>query len=146
MTEEKDTGVALVGPLDQAAVEKLWGVASEMLIPALEREGWKIKPDQVLKQISEGLMGLYVVQDFISGEVLAALICEAQEYPNAQVFCVSYLGGKDVHRWSHLIADVEMEALRLGCHIVRIPGRKGWGQIFPTYREVYRVFEREVTA
>lgn len=141
---DTQTGVSLVGPLDREAVEKLWPVCAPLLAQALERDGWKLKPEQLLAQIAEGLVGLYVVEDFATAEVLAALACEVCEYPNAQVFSVSYLGGRDAHRWVHLIADVEREAVRLGCHVVRIPGRKGWGRVFPDYAEVHRVFEREV--
>lgn len=134
----------LVGPLDGDAIAAQWAVAEPMLARALEREGWKMKPDQLHSQIAEGLMGLYLAQDFATGETLAAMACEVQEYPNARVFSIAYCGGREAWRWVHTIADFEREAARLGCHTVRIPGRKGWGRVFPGYRETFRVYEREI--
>lgn len=134
----------LIGPMDGDAVVDLWPMVEPMLIPALEREGWKLKPDQLFRQIADGLMGLYVVQDFQKGEIVAAMACEVQEYPNALVFSIGYCGGHDLETWVHLIADFEAEAKRLGCHVLRIGGRKGWGRIFPDYREVLRIYEREL--
>lgn len=139
-----EDAVRLSGPLNGEGVAKLWPQCEPLLASALERDAWKLKPDQLLTQIADGLMGLYVVHDFASGELLAALACEVQDYPNARVFVVAYCGGHDAHRWAQLIGDVEREAARLGCHVVRIPGRKGWGRVFPEYRETYRVFEREI--
>lgn len=136
--------VRLLGPLPQEAMEAIWPKAEHLLLPALEHEGWKMKPDQLHDAIASGSMGLYVAHDFATGEVLAALVAEAQEYPNAQVFSLAYCGGEQMERWAHLISALEQEAVRLGCHIVRIPGRKGWGHIFPDYREVMRVYEREI--
>jgi hypothetical protein len=127
-------------------VERWWPQCEPLLEKALERDGWKLTPDQLLDQICSGLMGLYVVTDLSTAEVLAAAACEALEYPNANVFSIAYLGGREAHRWAHMIGLLEQEAVDLGCHVVRIPGRKGWARVFPEYREVHRVFEREVIA
>jgi len=140
-----DSAVRVIGPLDERGVSDYWPKVEPMLAAALERDGWKLRPADLIAQISEGLMGLYVAHDFEKGDVLGAIAAEVQEYPNARVFSIAYCGGHDLYRWAPLIADMEREAVRLGCHVVRIPGRKGWGRVFPDYRETHRVFEREVT-
>lgn len=135
----------LVGPLDGDAIAAQWAIAEPMLARALERDDWKMKPDQLYEQIAAGMMGLYLAQDFATGETLAAMACEVQDYPNARVFSIAYCGGREAWRWAGVaIAEFEREAARLGCHTVRIPGRKGWGRVFPDYRETHRVFERRI--
>ena len=134
----------LIGPLQKEAFDGIWPVVEPYLANALERDGWKLRPDDLHNQITSGVMGLYVVQDFKTAEILAALACEVQEYPNAAVFSIAFAGGKDMERWQHLIAEIEMHAKALGCHVVRIPGRAGWARVFPEYREAHRVFEKEI--
>ena len=142
--ENMEPGVSVIGPLQEAAVRDVWPKIAGYLLEALECDGGKMRPDDVLEQIAQGLMGLYVVQDFATGEILAAIACEVQEYPNANVFNVAYLGGRELYRWAHLFGDLEAEAVRLGCPIVRITGRAGWGRIYPDYKEISRIFERRV--
>jgi hypothetical protein len=40
------------------------------------------------------------------------------------------------------VAVLEDIARTGGCIAMRIPGRKGWGRVFPGYEERYRVFEK----
>jgi hypothetical protein len=134
----------LIGPLDGDAARLHWSECESLLSPALARDGWKITGDQLREQIASGLVGLYVVEDFATGSMLAALACEVLDFPNRKVFSVAYCGGHDAYRWAHLIRAIEEEAAKYGCQVVRIPGRKGWGRVFPEYREVQRIFEREV--
>lgn len=144
--DNESHGVAVVGPLEEAAVMDAWPKVEGFLADALERDDWKVRPADLLNQIAAGVMGLYVVRDFSTGDTLAALACEVQEYPNASVFNIAYLGGRDLYRWANLLGEMEREAVRLGCDTLRITGRPGWGRIFPDYREINRVFERRVVA
>lgn len=137
-------GVSVSGPLDEAGVREAWPKAESMLCAALERDGLKLLQEDLLEQISEGLIGLYVLTDDESGELIGALACEAQEYPRSMVFNIAYCGGRDLYRWAGLLGSMEAEAVRLGCDTVRITGRPGWGRIYPDYREMNRVFERKV--
>ena len=129
-----DNGVTLEGPLDEDGVVDVWPKAETMLCDALDRDGCKLLPIDLLQQISEGLMGLYVVRDDVTGELLSAIACEAQEYPRSMVFNIAYCGGRDLHRWAGLLGALEAEAARLGCDTVRITGRPGWARIFPDYQ------------
>ena len=142
--QQLDTGVAVIGPLNEQAVRDAWPKVVGYLAEALDRDGGKMLPDDVLEQIAQGLMGLYTVVDFATGEILAALVCEAQEYARESVFNIAYCGGRDLYRWAGLLGEMEREAARLGCQTVRITGRPGWGRIFPDYREMNRIFERRV--
>jgi hypothetical protein len=141
---EKTGTVAIVGPLDEAGVKDAWPKVELYLVDALERDGWKLHPGDLLQQISEGLMGLYVIRDEEDGELMGAIAVEVQEYPNSQVFNIAYCGGRFLHRWAHLLGHLESDAANLGCDTVRISGRPGWGRVFPEYREVFRAFERKV--
>ena len=134
----------VIGPLDANGFNHYWPKVEQFLTDALQHEGFKLKPQQLAGQITEGLMGLYVVLDMAHGEVLGALACEVAEYPNENVFVIAYCGGRDLYRWANLIGEMEREAIRLDCRTVRIPGRKGWGKVFPDYRETYRVYERKL--
>lgn len=139
-------GVSVYGPLEEGAVIDAWPKVEAWLSAALDRDGMKLRSDDVLEQIAQGLLGLYLIEVDESGELLGVVACEVQEYPNAQVFNIAYCGGKDLYRWAGLLGAMEAEAVRLGCETLRITGRAGWGRIFPDYREINRVFERKVVA
>lgn len=141
-----DNGVSVVGPLTEEGVRDVWPKVEAYLSDALAREDWKLRPEDLLGQIADGLVGMYAIWDDETGEILGAVCCESFEYPRSNVFNVAVCGGKDLYRWAHLMGAIEEEAVRLGCDTVRISGRPGWGRVFPDYREVHRVFERKVVA
>ena len=138
-----DSATSLIGPLEEQGVRDAWPKVEGFIREALERDGWKVRPSDLMQQIASGEIGLYVVRDE-GGEILGAVACEVQEYPNANVFNIAYCGGHELHRWAHLLGNLEAEAARYGCETVRITGRAGWGRVFPDYHEVQRVFERKV--
>lgn len=142
--QQLDAGVSVVGPLNEEAVRDAWPKVVGYLAEALDRDGGKMLPGDVLKQIADGFAGLYTIVDFETGEILAAIVCDVQEYAHSNVFNLAYCGGRDLYRWAHLLGDFEREAARLGCDTVRITGRAGWGRVFPDYREICRVFERRI--
>lgn len=137
-------GVSVFGPLEEDAAVDAWPKIEGYLSDALERDGWKLGPADLLQQVAEGLTGLYVIEDDETGEILGAVAAEVQEYQRVTVFNIAFCGGRDLYRWAGLLAAMEQEAVRLGCPIVRITGRPGWGRVFPDYSEVHRVFERKV--
>jgi hypothetical protein len=136
-------GVSVHGPLEEDAVIDAWPKVEAWISEALEREGFKSFPDDVLKDIADGVIGLYLIEDE-AGEIIAAITCEVQDWPNANVFNIAHCGGRDLYRWAQLLGGLEAEAARLGCETMRITGRAGWGRIYPEYREIHRVFERKV--
>lgn len=137
-------GVSVEGPLPEAEVREVWPKAEEFIAQALEWNGNKANPRDVLCDVAEGLLGLYAIRDDETGELLGVVACESQEHPNEDVFNIAYCGGRDLYRWAGLLGALESEAVRLGCQTVRITGRKGWGRVFPDYEEVHRVYERKV--
>jgi hypothetical protein len=136
-------GVSVEGPLGEEEVADVWPKAEPMLSAALETDG-VLTTNDLFAQMSDGLWGLYIVKDDETGEVLGAVCCEVQQWPLGDVFNIAHCGGHSLHRWAGLLGALESEAVRLGCETVRIEGRKGWGAIYPDYREVKRVFERRV--
>lgn len=141
-----DNGVSVEGPLMEAEVLDVWPKAEPFIAQALEWNGNKAGTRDVLDDIASGVLGLYSITDDETGELLGAVACESQAHPNEDVFNIAYCGGRDLYRWAGLLGALEAEAVRLGCQTVRISGRKGWGAIFPDYREVHRIYERKVTA
>lgn len=138
-----DNGVSLIGPLEESAVMDAWPKVAEFISEALNRDGWKLDSEDVLSQIGDGLMGLYLIADDM-GEILGAVVAEVQQYPKSSVFNIAYCGGRDLYRWANLISGMEAEAARFDCDTVRITGRHGWGRVFPDYVEMNRIFERKV--
>ena len=136
--------VSIRGPLGESEVFDVWPKAEAMFDAALQRDGWKLTTADLLSQVSEGLVGIYLIEDEETGELLAVLAVEVQEYPQSNVLNLAYCGGHDLYRWAGLLGAMESEAARLGCDTVRITGRPGWGRIFPDYSEAHRVFERKV--
>jgi len=136
-------GVTVNGPIDGTEIGVVWPNVEPFLSAALETDGVMTSAD-LLDQMSSGLWGLYVVTEDATGEILGAVCCEVQEWPNGPVFNIAYCGGHSLYRWAGLLGALEAEAVRLGCDTVRITGRAGWGRVFPDYREAHRVFERKV--
>lgn len=137
-------GTTLTGPLDEDRVMDAWPKVEAFIDSAIAREGWKYTTGDILQQIGEGQLGLYIVTDDETGEILAAIACEVQEYPRRNVFNIAFCGGRDLYRWAGLLGQLEADAVRFGCDTVSITGRPGWGRVFPDYAEVHRVFERKV--
>lgn len=137
-------GTTVEGPLDEEAIRDVWSQAQPYLAKALERDGYKLEPADLLEQIATGLMGMYVITDDDTGEMVGAVACEVQEYPQSQVFNIAYCGGRELHRWAPLLGALEAEAARFGCDTVRITGRPGWGRVYPDYQEACRIYERKV--
>lgn len=137
-------GVTLRGPVSDSEIVDVWPKAEAYLAAALERDGWKMHPEDVLKDLSDGVAGLYIIEDDVTGDLIGALTCESMEYPHSSVFVIGVCGGRELYRWAGLMGAMEQEAARLGCDTVRISGRKGWGAVFPDYTEMHRVFERRI--
>lgn len=139
-----ENGVRVDGPLGVDEIRDCWAKAEPMIVQALERDGLKVHPRDLLEQAADGLTGFYSVLDEEKNELLAFLACEVVAYPHAEVFNIAYAAGSDLYRWKGLIVAMEKEAVRLGCDTVRITGRAGWGKVFPEYQEVNRIYERKV--
>lgn len=137
-------GVTIRGPVSDAEIADVWPKVEAMLGAAIERDGSKLLPIDLLKQLSDGLMGLYLIEDDATGEIIAALACDVQEYARSTVFNIAYCGGRDLYRWAGLLGAMEAEAASMSCDTLRITGRAGWGRVFPDYREMCRVFERRI--
>lgn len=138
-----DNGVSIYGPLEEGDVIDTWPKVEGFLSMALDRDGWKLNSEDLLEQVAQGLIGLYVIEED-EGRILGAVAAEVQEYPRSMVFNIAYCGGVELHRWAGLLGAMESEAVRLGCDTVRITGRPGWGRVYPDYHEINRVFERRV--
>lgn len=144
MRSSPDPATRLVGPVGLGDLPAAWAAAEPWLLPALERDGWKVRPDHLLDFIRTGAMELWMCLDTATNEIIAALVTEGLEYPKARIFSLAYCGGRDVARWAPWIVALEDIAAQRGYTHVRIAGRRGWERIFPDYEERFRIFERPV--
>jgi hypothetical protein len=132
------------GPIAGEMAEQLWPTVAAMLEPAIENGGNLDTAESLLENLRAGKLGLFLFTDDVTKDILASILCEVIDYPSGCVFSIAYLGGREMHRWTHLIEHFEMIAFSQGCKRIRIPGRAGWGRIFRDYKEAYRVFEKEI--
>lgn len=137
-------GARVRGPIEREELISVWPKIESFISDALARDGWKSTLDSFLIDVADGVLGVYVVEDEESSEVIGFVAAEVQEYPQTNVFHLAYCGGVQLWRWAELIGSMEAEGARRGCQIVRISGRPGWGRVFPDYREVFRAYERRI--
>jgi hypothetical protein len=114
-----------------------------MLKPATDTTRGKVTPGQILERAEQGTM-----QVWLGGERRRAprvvVITELVNYPAHKGCVILLAAGREMSTWSHLIADIESWARAEGCRTIEIQGRKGWGRVFPDYRPMYQVFEKEL--
>jgi len=132
----------MVGPIWKDRLDEFLPLAIPFLAPALAADGNKVGVEDLRGLCESGGMQLWVCRDAVSKEVVAALVTEVLEYPRGMVFSLAFCGGEQVERWAPWIAFFEDLAKTGGCMAMRIPGRKGWGRVFPEYEERFRVFEK----
>ena len=82
----------------------------------------------------------------LSGEELMAVV--VTRILTFGSFCralrIQLCGGEQLHSWKHLLPELEGHARNLQCHLVEIQGRRGWGRVFPEYRERSILLEKEL--
>lgn len=104
----------------------------------------RMTPDDWKKRIEENEAQLFVVWADLERKPLAVFVTQMDDYPRARVLSIPLLAGRERKRWEHLLHDVEAWARRSGCTQVEIPGRPGWGRIYPEYEARHVVFVKEL--
>lgn len=77
-------------------------------------------------------------------EWCSVIVTRILHFDSCDVFRVQLCGGEQLHSWKHLMPDLEGHARDLGCSMIEILGRRGWGRVFPEYRERSILMEKEL--
>lgn len=108
----------------------------QFLADALEYNGGTQTLEQVLEGLQSGQFQFW-------GNEIAAVVTEINRLPN-KTFINIVLGGGDLNELKNIEAAIEDRARAVGFDGVTIIGRRGWGKIFPAYREVATVYLKEI--
>ncbi len=130
--------------IPEDSVDMMWPVLEPLLAKATARTP-KVDTESILYEAGVGICQLWVFFDKEEQECLAAFVTSIHLYPsNYKTIKILCLGGKDMHRWKHLISGIEEWGVKEGCTAVEIVGRPGWGKIYPDYVETERTFSKEI--
>lgn len=118
-----------------------FGLASRHLGRALERFGSFHTLESVLGRLLLREADLWLVRE--GEQVSAALVTAMEHAPRGRCFVVELLGGEGMHRWIHLIRDLERWATLHGASRIRVLGRVGWGRMLG-YPQTQALHEKEL--
>jgi hypothetical protein len=99
-------------------------------------------PPDLIDNLRSGHRQLWVAWD--GSKVLAAAITRINVQRSGLACQIAACGGTEGERWMHLISRIEDWARAEGCRKVVIEGRPGWERVFPAYKRVRVVLEREL--
>jgi hypothetical protein len=121
--------------------------AAPMYAPILREstelcQGRLTVPD-VIQLARNGMVQIWLVTRG-HNDYMGVIVTEVLQYPNRKVCGVIQCAGKGLHEAKHLMADLEQWARNIGCSLMEIQGRPGWGRVYPDYREDFRVFVKEL--
>lgn len=78
------------------------------------------------------------------GQIKAAGVTKIIASQKSKVLMCEACSGSEFIRNKHVMQTIEDYARSEGCDAVRIGGRKGWGRVFPEYREIAVLLERRL--
>ena len=90
------------------------------------------EPIDVLMLVLAGEMTLWLVEGASTcggGELLAVIVCKAQQYPRRRVLEMKLAAGTHMREWlTPALAHFERLARELGCDSITSTGRRGWAR------------------
>ena len=107
-------------------VDSVWGLVGQFLQPAVDQQDGYLMED-VKIMLLRGAWQLWVAVDD-DNEVHASGVTRIDNYPRKRVLTITFLGGKEMKNWKHLLSDIEATAVQNGCNELEIQGRKGWAR------------------
>lgn len=129
-----------VPPEEVDQTRHLWGAE---LRRAIARAAGRISEQDVVERATLGELQLWLGYEGDTFKVV--VVTEIAIYPtNRRICSILLLAGEGVHRWAHEIDTLERFARAEDCDAIEIHGRPGWGRIYPDYRPIFTVFEKEL--
>lgn len=138
-------------PLDVVREQREY--IADMLQPGIARAYGVITSADIIEMVLQSEMDMWGIferkqepeQDADTLTVLALICTQIMTYrAGKKALRISFLSGKGMNRWLHLISVLEDFGREHDCGTLEIHGRKGWGRMLPDYPELYRVFRKEL--
>jgi hypothetical protein len=101
--------------------------------------------EDVLSDLKEDLLSLWIVWDIDKKKHLGLIIAEISKRPQFKVFSIFMVLGKDREKWQFKAQKVlEDFAIYNDCYKCFHPARKGWSKIFKQhgYKETHVLLEK----
>lgn len=121
--------VAKIWPHVRPFLERAFDHSSDSTIEATE------------KDVLSGASFLWVAWD---GKIIAAATTVLLKTPRHKICLVTSAGGIGTKLWGQFMPMVEKYAVKEGCDLVRIVGRKGWVRVLRGYEQPWIVLEKRI--
>lgn len=95
------------------------------------REDPRVSLVGVLGDIRDERAQLWAVEDWQGTQAL--VVTWIGRYERCDVLEIQLCAGSGMHRWLHLLGELEGHARALGCKIIELRGRRGWERLLPEY-------------
>jgi hypothetical protein len=115
-------------------VASIWPKAEMFLVPAMgatSPSGYSARDIFDMLECDELILAVAME----GGEVYGAACLQLIDYPRLKRCRVRLIGGREMHRWLHLIPQVESWATKQGCSEIIIEGRNGWERRLPSWEK-----------
>ena len=133
---------------EQVHPDHLWDIAPRLwpFVKKATDVSEFVSPEHIFRQAQENAVQLWVIYQYPPEEldILAVVVTQIVRYDEASVCEILLAGGREMKKWTPLLTELEAWAKREGCSRIHVNGRPGWARVFPEYREVYRVFAKEI--
>jgi hypothetical protein len=131
------TAALVCVPPDQ--IGAIWPHAAPFIERPFAKRG-DDTPESIRADIEAGHALLWIVWD--GSALIAAAVTRIMSTVRRRVLRIVCCAGNDVHRWIHLIKELEAYGKREGCDVCRVEGREGWKTMLSEYRQPYIVLEK----
>jgi hypothetical protein len=110
------------------AVE-IWPKIRGYINSATERTGGRYEPEDVLYEILDGKLLLWVALE--GTDVIGVATSRFEEYPRKKVLMVPFLAGEQFSEWGDdMLSILRKWASDNGCSMLEASGRPGWARVF----------------
>jgi hypothetical protein len=124
-------------------VDDLWPLFEQKIKRACERYRSDLTPPLLWKMCVDEDAYLMVAHD--GTRPLMVSVWKFYNWPDGLVFRCLCLAGERSREWRDQTLSFAVDTARnCGAKVVTWNGRKGWGGVYPSAREVYRAYEVEV--
>lgn len=136
---------ATILPIQKDDVPYYWQYVRSFINIALEKHtDGECTLDNIYEDLLKNSRQLWVIKD---GEYIAAVITTIHDTPSGKrIGEVTYAGGKNHHKWTHLNDVLGMWFKENGCQHMDILGRVGWWRLYKNknYRIAYQQLRRDL--